>query len=254
MVDVSPFFAASTPRERFIMRSCVGANFVVVLCCILYLLRHYPDLGFWWPYLFPALLLAYFLADIASGLVHWGIDTWFATETLGRAVAIAREHHTHPQNILGYSFVEHSALGSAPSAVFIGLPALCIVAFPVCVVTYCAMMIFMVSSACLLFGTSFHNLGHRKPTSGILRAAQRLRLVITPEHHWVHHRNGQLRHYCAVNGWANYLCDRLEFWRRLERAITRITGAVPRQDDHVWQDHFRNTGTLLPVAPQQDHA
>ena len=26
----------------------------------------------------------------------------------GRAVSIAREHHTHPRNILGYGFLEHS--------------------------------------------------------------------------------------------------------------------------------------------------
>ena len=41
--------------------------------------------------------------------------------------------------------------------------------------------------------------------------------------------------YCVVNGWADAVCDRLGVWRGLERVISRMTGAVPRQDDEDWQ-------------------
>ena len=37
----------------------------------------------------------------------------------------------------------------------------------------------------------------------------------------------------VVNGWANHVCDRLGFWRGLEKLIEMTTGAVPRTHDHV---------------------
>jgi hypothetical protein len=226
------------------MRACVGGNIAVVLFCLTYLCFGYKSSGVTPPYIAASVLVGYFLADFASGLVHWGVDTWFSEEQFGRAILIAREHHTHPQNILGYGFLEQATLGSAPSAVVIG---------PIAIATaliggsggYLLMIVWAVCSMCLLFGTSFHNLGHRRSKSVLIRAAQKMRLVVSPEHHWAHHREGQLIRYCAVNGWANYLCDKFGVWRKLERWVHAATGAVPRGDDDEWQRFHRETGALL---------
>ena len=94
---------------------------------------------------------------------------------------------------------------------------------------------------------SFHNLGHRRSKSRLLQLARKLRLVITPEYHYVHHRNGQTVRYCVINGWANYLCDKLRIWRGLEWLVHAATGAVPRHDDRKWQRRYRETGTLLSL-------
>jgi plasmanylethanolamine desaturase len=121
--------------------------------------------------------------------------------------------------------------------------ALVTVLFPVSAVSYALMILWLVNSTCMLFGTSFHNLAHRPARSAIMRLAQRLHLVCPPSHHWVHHRN-QTIHYCVVNGWANYVCDGLYVWRGLERVIQALTGIVPRADDLEWQRHYRETGIL----------
>src|ERR1700681_798833 len=119
-----PFFLESTRFERRLMGASVGVNLAVITFCAGYLILQYNSSGVTWPYIVVGVLVGYFIADFASGLAHWGMDTWFSEAVLGRAVAIAREHHTHPQHILAYGFLEHATLGSAPSAVFIGLAAL----------------------------------------------------------------------------------------------------------------------------------
>jgi len=244
MSFAEPFFLKGTPREHWVMRMCVGANLVIMAFCASYLVFEYSISGMTWPLIIGALVIGYFTADFASGVVHWGMDTWFNDRMFGRAVAIAREHHTHPQNILGYSFLEHSTLGSAPSAAFIGPAALATVWFPVSVATYSLMIVWLITSTCLFFGTSFHNLAHQPPKSPLLRFAQKLRLVITPQHHWVHHREDQIARYCAINGWANYVCDPLQVWRGLEWLVHALTGAEPRRDDLEWQRRYKETGIL----------
>jgi ubiquitin-conjugating enzyme E2 variant len=245
---VRPFFSQATPGERLIMRFFVIANLLVAAFCAGYLVLEHGPSTVAWPYVLFALALGYFLADFASGLVHWGMDTWFDEHTLGRAVAIAREHHTHPQHILGYGFLENATLGSAPSAVVIGGASLVTALLPLSILTYCAMIVWFVISICLLFGTSFHNLCHRRPRSAVVQLARRMGLLIHPGDHWEHHRAQTVR-YCVVNGWANGVCDRFLVWRRLERTVQLLTGAEPRRDDLEWQRTFRETGVLAGPQP-----
>ena len=240
-----PFFKDATRREIRMMRLFVLANMAVILFCAVYLVLHYPDAALRWPWLLPVLLVGYFLADFASGAVHWGIDTWFDERTLGRAVAITREHHTHPSHVMLYGFLEQASLGSAPSAVVFGMAAAATASFPASGFTCALMIIWLVIATCLLFGMHFHNLSHWPARSVMLRVAQRLHLVCPPRHHWVHHRR-QTIHYCVVNGWANYPCDRLRLWRGLEWLVSVVTGLVPRADDQAWQRQFRESGILAP--------
>jgi len=247
----TPFFKDVTPAKTRAMRFFFGANLAVILFCAFYLARYFFASGLGWPGLISAIVVGYFLGDFASGAVHWAIDTWFDDRTLGRAIVITREHHTHPDHVHGYGFVELASLGSAPSAAVIGLAAFTTALFEVSALTYVLMIIWFVIATCLLFGMSFHNLAHGPARSPVLRLAQRCHLVCPPPHHWVHHRD-QTIHYCVVNGWANYVCDRLHIWRGLERLIVAVTGLVPRADDHAWQDHYRETGTLS--APPKVHS
>ncbi|MEA2943761.1 MAG: hypothetical protein QOD09_4290 [Bradyrhizobium sp.] len=248
MNSAVPYFLESTPSERLAMRLSIGANALVMAFCAGYLVLQYNASAISWVYIAVALLVGYFVADFASGLVHWGLDTWFDERQLGRVVAIAREHHTHPQHILGYGFMEHCTLGSAPSAILVGLPALVTALCPTSIPAYCLMIVWLVTSTCLFFGTSFHNLSHRRSKSAIIRAAQKMHLVVAPEHHWVHHRSDQIIRYCVINGWANYVCDPLGVWRGLEWLIQKLTGAVPRRDDLEWQRLYKETGTLISPA------
>jgi len=251
-LKVYPFYLVSTAREDRTMLICVAANSLLVGFCGAYLLLAYRVLHPHPILTVSALIVAYYLADIASGLVHWATDTWFSERQFGRLIAIAREHHTHPANILGYRFLENATLGSPPSALLIGPLAILIACLPWSAALYAAMIVLGVISLTLLFGTSLHNIGHRKVRSPILRLGQRLRLFITPAYHHVHHRGDQTTRYCTVNGWANPLLDGIGFWRRLERLVSAATGSIPREDDVRWQSHYRDTGTMIVLARESE--
>src|SRR5258708_6254896 len=114
-MQTTPFFRDATPTVTWTMRFFVGANIAVILYCAVFLVRHFAASGLGWPAILATALAGYFLADFTSGVVHWGMDTWFDERTLGRAIAIAREHHTHPHHIHGYGFLDYASLGSTPS-------------------------------------------------------------------------------------------------------------------------------------------
>ncbi len=247
MLKVHPFYLESTAREDRTMLSCVAANCLLIGFCGAYVLLAYRALNPSALLTASALLLGYYLADFASGLVHWATDTWFSERQFGRLIAIAREHHTHPSNILGYRFLENATLGSAPSALVIGPLAILLALLPWSTALYATMITLCVISLTLLFGTSLHNIGHRKIRSPVLRVGQELRPFITPAYHHVHHGGDQTTRYCTVNGWANPLLDRVGFWRQLERLIRAVTGALPREDDVRWKSHYRDTGTMIAL-------
>lgn len=244
MHQINPCFLESTNRERIVMYTCVGVNLLVIAFCAAWLLLKWHTVDLSLMGVAVALLVGYFFADIASGLVHWATDTWFHEEQFGRAIAIAREHHIHPQHILGYGFLENATLGSAPSALVIGPIATLTALLPESSFTAGFMIVFLVISVCLFFGTSIHNLGHRHGALALTRLAQRWHLLMSPKHHSVHHRGDQTVRYCTVNGWANYLLDRVHFWRWLERCIQQATGAIPREDDVAWKRRYRETKSI----------
>ena len=246
MGRIRPHFGERRLQDVVVMSLCLGANLAVALLCAAYLAAHSSVSGISWPWVLGFLFAGYLMADLVSGFVHWGIDTWFDWPKLGRVVAIAREHHTHPHFILGYGFLENAALGCGPTAVAIGLAAAITAAFPISLMSYGLMIVWFVTSSCLVFGTTVHNLSHQRSKSPIVRFAQKTRIIIRPEHHWVHHRGDQTVRYCVFSGWMNYVCDPLDMWRRLEWLIHKLTGAVPRQDDQAWQRHYRETGVLAP--------
>jgi Lipid desaturase domain len=239
-----PFFEHATLREIIITRLCCAADAAVILCCAGYLVGNYNAAGLRWPWLILAVLLGYFLADLFSGWVHWVVDSWLDEPMLGRGIAMTREHHTHPNHVLLYEFLDQASLGAAPSAVVVGIAAAVTALFPVSLLTYALMIVWFVIATCMLFGMSFHNLAHWPVRPPLLRMAQRLHLVCSPEHHWRHHRDHTVR-YCVINGWANYPCDALRLWSRLEWLVTKTTGRTPRADDAEWQRKLGDIGVVM---------
>jgi len=239
-----PHYIKTKFSQDLEMYAGVIANCALIISCLLFAVLHYQTLGPSVPFLLITLLVGYFLADFFSGMVHWAMDTWFDVDSVGRSVAIAREHHIYPQSIFGYRFLDHASLGSIPgSVVFWPLFIVCML-LPLTAFSYAAALVIMVICTCLLFGTTFHNFGHRRGRGFLLRNAQKYRLVMTPEHHAVHHMGDHTVHYCAVNGWANPVCDKFGVWRGLEKVIARLTGAIPRRNDVEWLEDFKKTGKV----------
>ena len=208
-------------------------------------------------YLLPVTLaIAWFLADLVSGVVHWGTDTWFDEVLSERVISIAREHHLHPHHIVGYGFRDYVAYSTWPALLLLGPPGLIMTLL--CgrsALVFHLMVVVEVIAVTMFFGTYAHRLGHRKSDWAIVRFLQRWHFLIDVRHHNVHHRDNHDIQYCVVNGWANIVCDRIGFWRWLERMIYRFTGAIPRDNDHLWfaryQPHSPRRGRYVigPLGP-----
>ena len=133
-MQTTPVFKDATPREVRIMQFWIGSNIAVILFCASWLALTFTVAGLSLPYLMVALAVGYFLADFSSGAVHWAMDTWFDERTMGRAIAITREHHSHPHHV--YGFLENASFGSAPSAVVFGFAAVVTALCPVSAATW----------------------------------------------------------------------------------------------------------------------
>ena len=170
-----------------------------------------------------AALAGWIAADFVSGLVHWGFDTWGSVRTpfLGpRFIRPFREHHYDPRAMAGHDFVETNG-------------ASCIAGLPVVVATATMPMdspASITSQAFLLFTAlgvlmtnQFHKWAHQDAAEvpAAARFAQRMRLVLHPEHHRRHHTAPFDSHYCTTTGWLNAPLQRIALFRRVEGLIRR---------------------------------
>ena len=172
-----------------------------------------------------AIPLAFVLGDFVGGLVHWAADTYFSEDTpvVGPAlVKPFRQHHIFPRDICTHTLV--SLVGNV-----------CILAVPV--LALCLFLLWVSQHGLLAFailGTTlmvaatvatnvFHKWAHQERPSAGVRWLQRLRLVLEPRHHQLHHTEPFERHYCITNGWLNPLLNKIRFFRKLE-AILRFLG------------------------------
>lgn len=172
-----------------------------------------------------AVPLALVLGDFVGGLVHWGADTYFSEDTpvIGPAlIKPFRQHHIFPRDICTHTLV--SIVGNV-----------CILAVPI--LALCLYLLWVSQHGLLAFGilcitlmaaatvgtNVFHKWAHQEEPSAGVRWLQRMRLVLEPKHHQVHHTEPFEMHYCITNGWLNPLLNKIAFFRKLE-AVLRFLG------------------------------
>lgn len=189
----------------------------------------------WW--MLPALLLGWYLADMASGLIHMIMDyrplrrdpalhALFFYEgqradedyqTRFRA-AMAR---LRPIERIVYDFKNHhprpNALGRRPLLVQIGSTIL-FVTLPESLLLNAAALALplpgwaIVALATMLVGGTFaqyfHGTLHRPDNPPIIHAMRRVRLLMTPQAHALHHETLQ-RDFATNSGWSNPVINAL---------------------------------------------
>ena len=186
----------------------------------------------WWVPL--AALLGILAADFTSGFVHWMFDTWGSIDTpvVGRlAIRTFRHHHVDAKAITRHGFIEtngHNFGLSFPVAI-IGV----LVVRPA-TATLLDVFIGMALLSLVVFNAAtsqIHKWAHQTERPYFVQLLQRARLIVSPEHHAGHHSAPHTRNYCITVGWLNGTLRAVRFFETLERVITAVTGAVPREDD-----------------------
>jgi ubiquitin-conjugating enzyme E2 variant len=181
-----------------------------------------------------AAVFGYIVSDFLSGFVHWAGDTVGdeSTPIFGaNFVRPFRYHHVDPEDITRHDFVEtngNNCIVAAPvlMLVLFLLPHQTGVLFYTCVVIAC--------TALFVFCTNqFHKWAHMKKPALWIRVLQRAGLILSPEHHVIHHTAPRDKYYCITVGWMNPVLEKIRFFRGLERLISRVSpGALrPHPDD-----------------------
>lgn len=184
-----------------------------------------------------ALLLGIYLADLASGILHWAFDTWFdeGITFVRRMVLQVREHHVFPHRIFKISFTQDAGtLSWIAWIVTMPFLAWALLAGGSSRGAFYALVALAVWNPLLVFMLEFHKCGHRAKNPWWVRILQEMRIVLSVKHHIRHHSGNHDVNYCIINGWADRTLGRLGFFRFLEWGIEKLTGAVPQRNDHEW--------------------
>ena len=190
---------------------------------------------------FGALLVGYVLADFASGFVHWACDR-FGTETtplLGpNFIKPFRHHHVDPKAITHHDFIETNGNNSIVTLPMMGMAWL----IPVDVTWGVFAFTCFTSLAFWVFLTNqFHKWSHQDldEVPWIIKALQKSKIVMSVEHHQVHHTAPHDAYYCITSGWLNRPLDAIGFWTKAEALIEHIFDVKPYQDP-VYIDSLHN--------------
>lgn len=174
-----------------------------------------------------AFFIGILTADLASGIFHWGADTW-GKQTwpiVGPAILKSfRDHHKTPLSILEHDFFETNG-----DACF-GLVPLLLISLSVGIAGPIAVGVFTFSLAILLTNQA-HKYAHMPRPPACIRFLQKSRVLLVRHDHQRHHTPPFVKSYCITTGWLNPMLNTLRFWRVLERIVTAATGAIPRKDE-----------------------
>lgn len=183
------------------------------------------------PVIFAIALVA---ADFATGLVHWAADTW-GRESLPivgpRFLRPFRVHHVNPDDLARRDFLDCNgdvAMGTLP---MFGAAML----VPVDTLPASIGASFLVALAAFVLPTNqVHQWAHRTTVPRPVAWLHRHGLILGRDGHARHHHPPYAAHYCILTGWCNRPLAALNFFPHLERVITAVTGARPRDDDRTF--------------------
>lgn len=174
-----------------------------------------------------AMPLAYYMADLFSGLVHWVCDSFGSSTTPiwgPMLVKPFRDHHQDPLQITRISLVENlGASAIAGTLVFwLILPSF----FPIQETGNLRLFGYWLWSYFLVFSVLsnlLHRWAHFPPAKKSLWMAtfQKMNLILNHEAHGVHHRKPYRKNYCISCGWANGLTNRIP-WGTIEKALSYV--------------------------------
>jgi len=192
-----------------------------------------------WITVATSLFLGILAADFFSGFVHWAADTWFTVDLpiFGPSIIRSfREHHIDPMAILNHDFIETNA-----DTFMLTIPFTLVNCYSFLTGAKVQDDLFFdtfLLSLCVFVSLTneFHKISHdyRGHYGKWVKPLQSAWLILPQSHHRIHHIRPHSTYYCITTGWLDRPLEAIDFWRRLERLITQLTGAVPRADDHKW--------------------
>jgi plasmanylethanolamine desaturase len=225
-----------TTRAQLLFAGLSIATAFLILGAFAFRIATQLDVAQWWVPL--ALVSGMAAADFGSGLIHWGADTWGRDDlpVIGRRLLVPfRVHHINPDDFLQRRFVDTNgdvAVLAVPVILgFLAVPLEAGWGGPIAVFGLAFCGIGMMTN-------QIHQWAHMLSPPLLIRVLQFCGLVLGRSEHAEHHERPYDAHYCITTGWCNGPLEAIGFFRRLEAAITRLTGARPRHDDRRYEERY----------------
>jgi len=175
-----------------------------------------------WP-LAISVIGGFVLADFLSGVAHWAGDTVGDTHTplIGKNFVMPfRMHHVDPKDITRHDFVETNGNSTIASVPIVG--ALWFIT-PVTAGWLHYFCLMLCVAAFFVFCTNqFHKWAHADKAPRFVRWLQRVGIILSPEHHAIHHAAPHDKYYCITVGWMNPLLTKIRFFRACEAVLSWI--------------------------------
>eukprot|EP00850_Spirogloea_muscicola_P005740 SM000026S08989 [mRNA] locus=s26:1025447:1026579:+ [translate_table: standard] len=172
-----------------------------------------------------AMVAAYLLADLGTGIYHWGVDNYGdkSTPVFGSQIDAFQGHHRRPWTITKREFANNLHALARP-AFFALLPCL---ALPSNANADTFLGTFL---GCVVFSQQFHAWSHtrKKDLPPAIVALQDWGLLVPRQVHGAHHRPPFNVNYCIVSGLCNSPLDHSGLLPALERLIFNVWGVAPR--------------------------
>ncbi|XP_067007447.2 plasmanylethanolamine desaturase 1 [Anabrus simplex] len=187
-----------------------------------------------------AALCGIITADLGSGIVHWGADTWGSVELpiIGKNfLRPFREHHIDPTSITRHDFIETNGDNFMLTIPFLGLMTWDFLTLTeeevqrkfswTCYLFLLAIFVAMTNQ--------IHKWSHTYfglPSWVVF--LQEYHIILPRRHHRIHHVAPHETYFCITTGWLNWPLEKICFWQALEWLIELLTGCKPRADDFKW--------------------
>ena len=169
-------------------------------------------------------LIAYAIADLLSGIVHFLADNFGSPRTpiLGKAFVMPfRDHHTDPKGILRHPFMIANG-----NNCLVALPPLLLVLFFVPVAEtfagYLFGAFFLAMCLAVFLTNQFHKWAHMDDPPAAVAWLQARGIILSKEHHDVHHASPFDTYYCITAGWWNPLLQRTRVFERITPILKKI--------------------------------
>ena len=192
-------------------------------------IRAYSEFGNIWLVILTV-IGGYLLADLLSGIVHFLADNFGTPNTpfVGQGFVLPfRQHHVDPLGLTRHGFLVangNNALACLPVLV----PVAIFVPITSSTVGYGAGVFTFVMLTAVFLTNQTHKWAHMEVVPAPVRWLQNAGIILSRQHHDIHHVRPYNTHYCITVGAWNSLFERFRVFDRCERLIRRwVPGMNP---------------------------
>ncbi|KAL5804135.1 hypothetical protein ACOSQ3_030935 [Xanthoceras sorbifolium] len=189
--------------------------------------------------------IGYILADLGSGVYHWGIDNYgdASTPIFGSQIEAFQGHHKWPWTITRRQFANNlHSLARVITFTVLPLDILCHDPTVQGLVGVC--------SGCIMFSQQFHAWAHgtKSKLPPPVVALQDAGVLVSRSQHGAHHRPPYNNNYCIVSGIWNEILDKHKVFEALEMVLFFKLGVRPRSWSEPNSDWIEETETHSQVT------